>query len=92
MNKLNKIIETKLLTGNYGKLDMGKLAKETALEFAKHILSEAAENSTVEMIDSCDNHTPYWGACQNCGSYLVTQIPSESVSKKSITSVINKYL
>ena len=66
--------------------------RTAVLEFAKHILEEASENSEVEMIDSCNDHSTSWGTCQNCGSYSVVKIPTELVNKESITSTLNKYL
>lgn len=36
-------------------------------------------------VPSCDDHTPYWGACVSCGSYSVTDvIIGSEVDKNSI--------
>ena len=49
-----------------------KAIKDLMIEFAKlHVeasLKIASEKAIKDnMVDNCDDHTPYWGSCQSCG-------------------------
>jgi hypothetical protein len=73
MNKLDEIIEKYKPC-----INPDEYAKAVALEFAKHILEEAADNAFVRFIDNPKlsnlNHQ------------------TEIVDKQSITDTLNKYL
>ena len=44
------------------------VAKEFAKLHVKQALKEASEKVIKDnMVDNCDDHTPYWGPCQSCG-------------------------
>lgn len=77
MNKLDKIIEEvtqRIHARGYSTKEL--YAKEVALEFAKHILEEAAENAERQWV-SDGYSTGMW---------------QEVVTKQSITDTLNKYL
>lgn len=81
MNKLDEIIANE--AGKYYKIDPDdgayteKEVRQIALEFAKHILEEAAENAYVDS-------SYVQGCCMDSDDY--------TVNKQSITEVLNKYL
>lgn len=58
------------------------------IEFAKlHVkaaLEAAAENAKVIFVPNCNKHTPYWGACTNCGQYDNSDVPSSDIDSDSI--------
>ena len=90
MNKLDELSKTGYV--NFGDMYPKEAVKRIAIEFAKHILEEAAKNAKVVMVDYCSNHTPYRGECGNCGNYHNSTVASEEIDKESIISTINKYL
>lgn len=70
-------------------------AIEAMIEFAKlHVeaaLKEAAEKAIKDnIIDNCDNHTPYHGACQSCGRYHNFKILTSDEDKIQ-NSILNSY-
>jgi hypothetical protein len=58
--------------------------KDYATFHVEAALKAAAGNAEVVMIESCSNHTPYWGVCGTCGSYSSELEPTEEVDKDSI--------
>jgi hypothetical protein len=65
------------------------------IEFAKlHVeaaLKEAAEKAIKDnIIDNCDDHTPYYGACQSCGRYDNFKILTSDEDKIQ-NSILNSY-
>jgi hypothetical protein len=63
-------------------------AYKAMIEFARlHVqaaLQEASEKAKVIMVESCSDHTPYWGVCGTCGSYTTSLIPTEEIDEASI--------
>ncbi len=68
--------------------------QEYAIEFAKlyveAVLKEASNNATITHteVEVCDNHTPYWGPCGNCGYY---SMPTVDVAQINKDSILNSY-
>lgn len=67
---LNKITEVSLAGDNFEIQD----SIDAMIEFSKlHVeaaLKEASEKAIRDnIIDNCDDHTPYYGACQSCGRH-----------------------
>lgn len=79
MNKLEEIIEKQDSYSNHTNVIKIGDAKQVAIEFAKHILKEAAENVKTIREEEYDNRL---------GEYFYY----DYVDKKSITDTINKYL
>jgi hypothetical protein len=82
MNKLDEIIEKnkiQFLESN-NNISINDLCKTVAIEFAKYILEEAAENVKFE--------TEYYVNDEGLWDTRLTN----KIAKESITSVINKYL
>ena len=69
------------------------LAKQCALEFGKQLLELAAENAETTDIKgmNCQDHTPYWGECQNCNEYHNYEvIIGQEINKQSILDTIKQ--
>jgi hypothetical protein len=69
--------------------------QKAMIEFAKlHVeaaLKEAAEKAIKDnIIDNCDDHTPYYGACQSCGRYHNFKILTSDEDKIQ-NSILNSY-
>jgi hypothetical protein len=73
---------------------MRNIAKRKLIEFAKlHVkaaLEEASNNAKITHteVEVCDNHTPYWGPCGNCGYY---SMPTVDVAQINKDSILNSY-
>ena len=62
-------------------------------EACRQVLILASENAKLVDIKrmNCEDHTPYWGVCQNCGQYHNYEVTAgQSLDKQSITNTINQ--
>ena len=69
--------------------------KLVVMEYSKQLLELAAENADTKDIMgmNCDDHTPYWGSCCNCGEYQNREIAVGTiVDVESITDTIKQII